>query len=413
MAKSAKKISADKKFDVAIVGGGPAGLTLGATLVHFMPELKVVICDRGSFEVPDDARSLALAAGVTRIYEALGIWEEMKEQACPITKMHVTDSGTGDRSRPLFLSFEGEVGPGQPFAHMVPFRQIMAGLLKKTKDNLTLLAKTRVATMDRSGARAVLELSGGKRIEADLVVAADGSRSALRDMAGIETIISDYRQSGLVTTIAHEKPHQQTAFEHFRPAGPFASLPLPGNRSSLVWTENSGDAQRLKELPADEQAAHIEVSMGYCLGAVTLEEPIQAFPLRLCIAREFVVQRLALMGDAAHAVHPITGQGLNLGLKDVAALAEVIIEAVRQGEDIGSLNVLQRYERWRRLDVALMAMATDSLNRLFSNDVAAIRALRDLGLGVVDRMPLVKKALIRHAAGVGGGGPKLLQGQDI
>ena len=412
MAGSAEKKSI-AKYDVAIVGGGPAGLTLAAGLVHFMPELKVVVCDRRPFEIPNDARSLALAAGVTRIYEALGIWDEMKAKACPISRMEITDSGKEDRSRPLFLSFEGDVSPGQPFAHMVPFRQIVASLLEKTKDSIDLLAPVQIAQMDRSGAKAKLVLSDGQEIYADLIVAADGSRSQLRDMAGIKTIISDYKQSGLVTTISHEKDHQQTAFEHFRPAGPFASLPLPGKKSSLVWTESADEVAHLMQLSVEKQAAHIEASMGYCLGEVTLDEPIQSFPLRLCIAREFVAPRLALLGDAAHAVHPITGQGLNLGLKDVAALVEIIIEGVRQGEDIGALNVLHRYERWRRMDVALMAMATDSLNRLFSNDVAALRAVRDLGLGLVDRMPLVKKALIRHAAGIGNSGPKLLRGLDV
>lgn len=402
-----------KKYDIAIVGGGPAGLTLAAGLIHFMPELRIAVCDRRKFEVPDDARSLALAAGVTRIYEALGIWDEMVEAACPISQMKITDSGKNDISRPLFLSFEGDVAPGQPFAHMVPFRQIVATLLKKTKGLVDLIAPVKISGIERDGVKATLNFEDGKSIEASLIVAADGSRSSLRDMVGIKTIIHDYKQSGLVSTISHEVDHKQTAFEHFRPAGPFASLPLPDKRSSLVWTETAQEAERLKNLPSDEQAQIIEASMGHCLGKVTLEEPIQVFPLRLCIAREFVSNRFALLGDAAHAVHPITGQGLNLGLKDVATLVEVLIEALRRGEDIGSINVLREYERWRRMDVALMAMATDSLNRLFSNDIAVLRAVRDLGLGLVDRMPLVKKALIRHAAGIGGNGPKLLQGLDI
>lgn len=402
-----------KKYDIAIVGGGPAGLTLAAGLIHFMPELKIAVCDRRKLEVPDDARSLALAAGVTRIYEVLGIWDEMVEAACPISQMKITDSGKDDISRPLFLSFEGDVAPGQPFAHMVPFRQIVATLLKKTKGMVDLIAPVTISGLDRNGTKATLHFEDGDSIEASLIVAADGSRSSLRDMVGIKTITHDYKQSGLVSTISHEVDHEQTAFEHFRPAGPFASLPLPNNCSSLVWTETAHEVARLKNLSVDEQEKIIEASMGHCLGKVTLEEPIQAFPLRLCIAREFVSDRFVLLGDAAHAVHPITGQGLNLGLKDVATLVEVLIEALRRGEDIGSINVLKDYERWRRMDVALMAMATDSLNRLFSNDIAALRAVRDLGLGLVDRMPLVKNALIRHAAGIGGNGPKLLQGLDI
>lgn len=402
-----------KSFDVAIVGGGPVGLSLAAGLVHFMPELSVAVLDRKEFKVPDDARSLALAAGVTRLFEGLGLWAEMEKQSTPISHMRITDSATGDLARPLFLSFDGEVTPGQAFAHMVPFRQIVATLLKATKDKITLLAPISVSALQTDGASGKLTLADGTLIQAPLIVAADGSRSTLRQMAGIKTIVHDYHQSGLVTTISHGLDHDQTAFEHFRPAGPFASLPLPNKRSSLVWTETGVEAERLKGLAEHEQARIIEASMGRCLGAVRLEEPVQSFPLRLCLARSFVAPRLALIGDAAHSVHPITGQGLNLGLKDVAALIEVIIEAVRRGEDHGDLNVLTRYERWRRLDVALMALVTDSLNRLFSNEVAALRIARDFGLGVVDRVPPLKQALIRQAAGMGARGPKLLLGQEL
>ncbi len=400
-------------YDVTIVGGGPAGLTLGVTLAQFMPELKVLVIDRKEFEVPDDARSLALAAGVTRIFEALGVWEKMSEHAAPISHMRVTDSGAGDISRPLFLSFDGEVQPGRPFAHMVPFRDIVAVLLEAARGKVELKAPALVRTMRTSGPVAELLLDDNSSVRTKLIVAADGSRSALRDMAGIKTTGHDYRQNGLVTTISHEIDHNNTAFEHFRPAGPFASLPLPNSRSSLVWTESREEAARLLSLPREEQARLIETSMGHTLGKVELEEPIQSFPLRLCLARDFVAPRLALLGDAAHAIHPITGQGLNLGLKDVAALSEVIVEAVRRGEDHGDLNVLRRYERWRRLDVTLMAMVTDSLNRLFSNEVPALRIARDFGLGVVDRMPSVKKILMRHAAGQSSSSPKLLLGLDL
>jgi 2-octaprenyl-6-methoxyphenol hydroxylase len=245
------------------------------------------------------------------------------------------------------------------------------------------------------------------------VIAADGASSALRQMAGIPVVAHDYRQSGVVTTIAHELPHDGVAYEHFRPAGPFASLPLRGNRSSLVWTESDDAAARLKGLPEAEAAIEIEAAMGSCLGAVTVEEPIQTFPLKLQLARDMVAPRLALIGDAAHVIHPVAGQGLNLGLKDVAALAEVVIDAMRLGLDPGAPDVLARYQRWRRFDTALMAAVTDGMNRLFSNDVAPVRALRDLGLGLVERMPTIKDALVARAAGVERGGPRLLRGRGL
>jgi 2-octaprenyl-6-methoxyphenol hydroxylase len=223
----------------------------------------------------------------------------------------------------------------------------------------------------------------------------------------------DYRQTGLVTTISHELPHEGAAYEHFRPAGPFASLPLPGNRSSLVWTEKTADAPRFLAMDHEALAREIETVMGSTLGTVTVEEPLMGFPLRLQLAREFVAPRLALVGDAAHVVHPVAGQGLNLGLKDVAALAEAVIEAMRLGLDHGSPAVLERYQNWRRLDTATMAVVTDGMNRLFSTDAAPVRALRDFGLGLVDRAAPVKAMMIRSAAGLSARGPRLLAGLPI
>jgi 2-octaprenyl-6-methoxyphenol hydroxylase len=208
-------------------------------------------------------------------------------------------------------------------------------------------------------------------------------------------------------------PHEGVAYEHFLPAGPFASLPLTGNRSSLVWTESTEEAARLKSLPLDEVAALIEAAMGSSLGKVTVEEGLQSFPLRLQLAREFVAPRLAIIGDAAHVIHPLAGQGLNLGLKDVAALAETLVDAMRLGLDHGAPEVLARYQEWRRFDTALMAAVTDNLNRLFSNDVAPVRAIRDVGLGLVDRIVPIKDALIARAAGLESNGPRLTRGMPI
>ncbi|MFD1941110.1 FAD-dependent monooxygenase [Paradevosia shaoguanensis] len=400
-------------YDVLIVGAGPVGLALALSLTRFMSGVRIGILDRRPVSVPVDKRASAIAAGVRRVLETLGLWDKLAPEAQAVTEMRITDSGTGDIARPLFLDFHGEVAPGEPFAHMVPNTVMARAMIEALEGKVEYLAPVEVKGFVAESGGGALTLADGRVLRAPLIVAADGQNSALRDMAGISTISRDYQQSGIVTTIGHELDHEGAAYEHFRPSGPFASLPLPGRRSSLVWTERPEDAARYQSMPADEVALRIEEVMGSTLGKVTLEEKLQVFPLRLKIARDFASPRLALIGDAAHVVHPIAGQGLNLGLKDVAALAEVVIEAMRLGLDHGADDVLIAYERWRRFDTALMAMVTDGMNRLFSNDIAPVRALRDFGLGVVDRVPPVKDFLISRAAGIERGGPKLLLGHPL
>lgn len=402
-----------KIADVMIVGGGPTGLTMAAALVTSMPELNVVLCDRRPISVPNDARSFAISAGVSRMFETLGVWSDMIPNAAPIDHMRITDSGIGDLSRPSFLNFDGDVVPGRPFAHMVPNRDLVAALLQAVDGRIHKIESEDVVGYESDSVSVTMALKSGTTQKARLLIAADSGRSALRDMANIGTVDFDYKQSGLVTTIGHDKPHNNTAYEHFRPAGPFASLPLSGNRSSLVWTEQTARALAIKELSKDDQAALISAETGWTLGQAEILEPIQAYPLALKIAKNMVSDRLALIGDAAHVVHPIAGQGLNLGLADVAALAELVVEATRLGDDIGNANLLAKYERWRRRDTALMAIATDGLNRLFSNDNPILRATRDFGLGVVDRIEPVKTGLIRHAAALNSSTPKLMRGQLI
>ena len=404
---------ADETHDIAIVGGGPAGLTLALALARALEGVRIALLDRRDFAVPKDQRASAISAGVRRVFETLGVWGGVAIDAEPIREMKITDSGEGDIARPLFLSFAGDVAPGEPFAHMVPNTALSGALLKALEGKVEFLAPIEITTFVGDGAAGGLSLKDGRTVTAPLVVAADGAMSALRSMAGIGVIEHDYRQVGIVTTITHELPHNGVAYEHFRPAGPFASLPLKANRSSLVWTESRAEGERVKMLPLEEVAGIIEAVMGSTLGAVTVEEKLQMFPLSLRLARSFVAPRLALIGDAAHVIHPVAGQGLNLGLKDVAALAEVVVEAMRLGLDHGAPDVLTRYQQWRRFDTALMAMVTDGMNRLFSNDVAPIRAVRDIGLGAVDRIPLLKDFMIGRAAGVDRAGPRLLRGLPV
>jgi 2-octaprenyl-6-methoxyphenol hydroxylase len=400
-------------YDIAIVGGGPVGLALALGFVRFAPGVKIALLDRRPLAVPKDARASALSAAARRLFEALGIWDALVPDAQPVRAMKITDSGNGDIARPLFLRFEGEAAPGEPFATMVPNRTMNAALLEALAGTIDVLAPVEVAGFEVKKAQGVIRFADGTEITAPLVVASDGQNSALRGMAGIGVAAHDYRQAGVVTTIAHEFDHDGVAYEHFRPAGPFASLPLTGRRSSLVWTETPEEATRIKALTPEAAALEIEAAMGSCLGLVTVEEPMQSFPLKLQIAREFVAPRLALIGDAAHVIHPVAGQGLNLGLKDVAALVEVVVDAMRLGLDHGASDVLERYQRWRRFDTSLMAAVTDGMNRLFSNDIAPVRALRDLGLGVVDRLPPVKEILIARAGGLDRSGPKLLSGAPL
>jgi 2-octaprenyl-6-methoxyphenol hydroxylase len=295
---------------------------------------------------------------------------------------------------------------------MIPNPAMVGPLLKAAKElGVEMKFSTSVETFSAGPTSVSAKLSTGETIEARLLVACDGARSRLRDIAGIKTVHWDYGQSGIVTTVEHERPHDGVAEEHFLPAGPFAVLPLPGNRSSLVWTERTADADKL--VAADDLVfeEELERRFGHKLGPIRAVGGRRAFPLGLTLARAFVANRVALAGDSAHGIHPISGQGLNLGFKDVAALAETIVDADRLGLDIGALNVLERYQSWRRFDTFRMGVTTDVLNRLFSNDITPIRIARDFGLGVVDRMPGLKNFFIKQASIASGADPKLLGGE--
>ena len=403
----------NSEFDLILVGGGPVGLTFALGMLEHIPDFRIALCDRRADEVPKDQRATALSAGVQKVLETLGVWSDLIGDAMPISHMRITDSGRGDLTRPVFLRFDGDVLPGQPYAYMVSNQVLARSLIDRVANRLSIFAPAVTASLIASGSKMVLGMEDGAVLAAPLIVGADGVNSFVRQRAGIKVIDSDYGQSALVGTIEHEMDHERTAFEHFRPQGPFASLPLAGgHHSSIVWCETKADADRYLSLHPADLAREVEQAMGSGLGKVTVPAPLQRFDLRMRIARDFIGERVALAGDAAHVIHPVAGQGLNMGIKDVAALIEVLVEAVRIGEDYGGDAVLERYQMARRFDVALMNFATDGLTRLFSNENAGLRAIRDLGLGLVDRTPALKTGLIRRAAGVPSG-LKLMQGRMI
>ena len=410
-----------QKVDVLIGGAGFAGLALAIALRQGLaPSFSVTVADPALARPPKDARASAIVAAARRLFETIGVWRDIEAQ--PILDMVVTDSRLADVVRPVFLSFDGDVEPGEPFAHMIENGPLLVALAAKAKDEGVALRPAAVTDLafaaDRANDRVNVRLSNGEALAARLLVAADGARSAIRERAGIASHGWSYGQSAIVTTVAHERDHHGRAEEHFLPAGPFAILPLTrdaavGHRSSIVWTEQAQEAARLVALPDAEFHAELERRFGLRLGEIAAVGPRRVHPLGLSVARAFIADRLALVGDAAHVIHPIAGQGLNMGLKDVAALAEVIVDAVRLGLDPGSLAVLERYQRWRRFDTMAMGIATDGLNRLFSNQSDVLRLVRDVGLGLVDRLPALKHLFIREAAGLVGEVPKLLRGEAL
>ncbi len=418
--KRESEASQNTRLDVLIAGAGYVGLAAAVSLKQARPALRVAIVDAAPAGVwQKDGRASAIAAAASRMLEQLGVWAEIAPGAQAITEMIVTDSRTADPVRPVLLTFDGEIAPGEPFAHMVANRDLN-GALRRQADRLgiDLIEGVAVQSFDAGGGGLTVHLADGAALRARLLVAADGVNSKLRDMAGIKTVKWEYGQSGIVCTVAHERPHNGRAEEHFLPAGPFATLPLKpdkdgNNRSSIVWTERTDDARKLVEGDDLVFEMELEQRFGLKLGEIRAVDKPRAWPLGLTLARAFVAPRIALAGDAAHGIHPIAGQGLNLGFKDVAALAEVIVEADRLGQDIGALDVLERYQQWRRFDTMQMGVTTDVLNRLFSNDIAPLRAVRDIGLGVVERMPRLKEFFIRQASGLGGDTPRLLKGEAI
>ena len=405
----------DEQIDVLIAGGGFAGLTLAIALQQGLgPPVSITVADPmlGKSHA-DDERASAIVAAARRLFETLDIWPSVADEAQPILDMVVTDSRVDDAVRPVFLTFAGDVEPGEPFAHMIENRFLIATLEAKAREAGVALRAAAVTKVSHDGERVIVPLTDGSAVTARLLVAADGARSSIREQAGIAVHGWEYGQSAIVTTVGHERDHEGRAVEHFLPGGPFAILPLKGRRSSIVWTETTSEAERIMALPDDAFHAELEQRFKLHLGDIKTVGARRAHPLGFFVARSFVADRIALVGDAAHVIHPIAGQGLNMGLRDIAALAEVIVDAARLGLDPGAADVLQRYQRWRRFDTMTMGLATDGLNRLFSNQSAALRIVRDIGLGLVDRVPDLKRLFIREAAGLVGDVPKLLRGKSL
>jgi 2-octaprenyl-6-methoxyphenol hydroxylase len=400
---------------IVIGGGAFAGLALALALRQGLgAEIPIVVADPALSTRPSgDPRATAIVAACRRLFDAIGVWSQVADGAQPILDMVVTDSKLEDATRPAFLTFTGQVEPGEPFAHMVENRHLIDALVERATAEGVDLRAAAVTDFITKPDRIEVSLSDGTSIEASLLVAADGARSKLRERAGIATHGWEYDQSGIVVTVGHEREHHGRAEEHFLPAGPFAILPLKGNRSSLVWTEKRSEAARIVGLNESEFHDELEQRFGLHLGEIKALDKPRAFPLGYFVARSFIGERLALVGDAAHVIHPIAGQGLNMGLKDVAALAEVVVDASRLGLDPGQESVIERYQRWRRFDTMAMGLATNSLNLLFSNRSNLLRTVRDIGLGLVDRTPPLKSLFIRQAAGLAGEVPRLLKGEAL
>jgi 2-octaprenyl-6-methoxyphenol hydroxylase len=404
--------------DVVIVGGGLAGLTIAKALADGLgPRARITLIarDEPARSAAAESRSFALGAASVRMLTKLGVWTACEPRSQAVTGIDITDSSLRAGLRPILLSYDNVVGSDEPASYIVPNSVLEAALRASVAATPQIV---RVSSHDGIGFTASpngveIKAQPDTALSAKILIAADGGKSPLREMAGIQTTGWSYGQTGITVTIAHDRPHGGRAIQHFLPGGPFALLPLPGNRTCVTWSESDAEARRVMALDDAAFLAELEQRAGGRLGAIRLDGPRQSWPLAAFVARTFIAPRFALVGDAAHNVHPIAGQGLNLGLRDCAALAECIVDAYRLGLDIGEAPVLQRYDRWRRFDTLTAAASYDALNRLFSDDGRVRRSLREFGLGLVNRLPGVKQRLVAEAAGLTGDLPRLLRGDAV
>jgi len=403
--------------DILIVGGSLNGTALALALAQggFSVTMIDALPKATRRAKTFDGRSYALALASKRLLEAVGVWETVKPDAQPMLEIKVTDGRAGEAPSPLMMHFDhAEIEEG-PMGFMVEDRNLRRAFLDavSAEPKITHLAKETVVAQEISETGVTVTLASGKTLSATLLVGADGRRSGTADRAGIKRTVTEYGQTALVCAIAHEKPHGGVAHQYFMPPGPLAILPLTGNRSSIVWSETTARAAEINALDDDAYLDVLRPRFGDFLGQISLAGDRYTYPLNLTTARTFIADRVALVGDAAQGVHPIAGQGLNAGLRDVAALAEVLILARRRGQDIGAQTVLEEYQRWRRFDRTMLGLATDTFNRLFSNDNTILRMGRDLGMGLINAVPRLRRSFIREAAGLTGDLPKLLQGKRV
>jgi 2-octaprenyl-6-methoxyphenol hydroxylase len=410
-----------QSVEAIVIGAGMAGMTLGHALAS--AGIEVAVLDRADpTTLADgalDGRTTAIAAGSANVLDGVGLWDGITAHACPIETIRVSD---GDSL--MFLHFNHRETGDVPLGHIIENQLIRSALFDRVKavDNLQLLAPAEIAEISRTETGVTAELTDGSTLRARVVFACDGRNSTLRRDAGIPVTEWRYDQSSFVCSIAHERSHQNIAHERFLPGGPFALLPMNDlaapvaglrHQSSVVWSESNALVPALRELDDAAFTEALAQCVGGFLGEIALASPRWVHPLGLSHATRYTDQRLALVGDAAHAIHPIAGQGLNMGIRDVAALAELVVDARRLGRDIGDPDILSDYERWRRVDNMMLTVTTDGLTRLFSNDVAPVRAVRDLGLAAVNATPPLRKLFMRHAMGVVGDLPRLVKGEPL
>ncbi len=410
-----------EEFDVCVIGAGPVGATLATTLAT--AGVRVAVVDAAPLPPMEhpafDGRAYAIAATSRHLLDAAGVWEALPQKPGPIRHIRVLDGAPGEPASPLGLDFDSADTGGTPFGWMVEARSLRVALNARMASlaHLAVYAPARAeVTRDETGA--IIQLSTGVTLRAALVVGAEGRNSPLRRQAGIGVTRFDYHQMGIVGAIAHENPHGDVALEQFLPHGPFAQLPMAATEeyphvSAIVWTEKQQLAQRYLAMPDEAYGREIERRMGGHLGRVTPIGRRWSYPLTAMHAARYTSTRLALVGDAAHGIHPIAGQGLNLGFRDVGTLAELVIAAVSAGEDPGSPGLLARYQAARRPDALLMLGATHALERLFGNSIPPVRLARRLGLAAVQRMPGLKQFFARRAMGFGPVTGGLLEGRGL